>query len=272
MSAASWKAWAAFERCLPVDPTLGELPSVCEAASAGLSRLQKQLDALSDDVTGLAEARASAQRLQEAIARAGGTARSILSTLDALAGHARALFEAMDFAFLYDEGRRLFYIGHDVTADRRDAHHYDLLASEARLASFVAIAKGDVPEEHWLQLGRPLSRMDGATTLLSWSGTMFEYLMPRLLLRESPDSLMGGRARPPSADRVCRPAWSSVGHVGSGYYRFDAQRNFTSTVPSASRPGVQARTRRRRGRRALCVPARVAVRAAGGDGEPPPPG
>jgi cyclic beta-1,2-glucan synthetase len=223
------EAWATFERCLPVDPTLGELPSACETASAGLSRLEKQLDALSDDVTGLAEARASAQRLQEAIARAGGTARSILSTLDALAGHAGALFEAMDFAFLYDEARRLFYIGHDVTADRRDAHHYDLLASEARLASFVAIAKGDVPEEHWLQLGRPLSRVDGATTLLSWSGTMFEYLMPRLLLRESPDSFIGRACAAAVETQIAYAAarrgvpW---GMSESGYYRFDAQRNY----------------------------------------------
>jgi cyclic beta-1,2-glucan synthetase len=222
------EAWAAFERCLPADPTLGELPSACASASAGLSRLEKQLDVLPDDVAGLVEARAWAQRLQEAIARAGNTARSILSTLDALAGHAGALFEAMDFAFLYDEGRRLFYIGHDVTADRRDAHHYDLLASEARLASFVAIAKGDVPEEHWLQLGRPLSRVDGATTLLSWSGTMFEYLMPRLLLRESPDSLLGRACAAAVETQIAYAARRGVpwGMSESGYYRFDAQRNY----------------------------------------------
>jgi cyclic beta-1,2-glucan synthetase len=222
------EAWAAFDRCLPIDPTLSELPSACETASAGLSRLEKQLDALSDDVPGLAEARASAQRLQEAIARAGSTARGILAALDALAGHAGALFEAMDFAFLYDEGRRLFYIGHDVTADRRDAHHYDLLASEARLASFLAIAKGDVPEEHWLQLGRPLFRVDGSTTLLSWSGTMFEYLMPTLLLRESPDSLIGRACAAAVETQIAYAGRRGVpwGMSESGYYRFDAQRNY----------------------------------------------
>jgi cyclic beta-1,2-glucan synthetase len=222
------EAWAAFERCLPADPTLGELPSACARASAGLSRLEKQLDVLPDDVAGLAEARVWAQRLQEAIVRAGDTARSILATLDALGEQAGALFEAMDFAFLYDEGRRLFYIGHDVTADRRDAHHYDLLASEARLASFVAIAKGDVPEEHWLQLGRPLSRVDGATTLLSWSGTMFEYLMPRLLLRESPASLMGRACGAAVEIQIAHAARRGVpwGMSESGYYRFDAQRNY----------------------------------------------
>jgi cyclic beta-1,2-glucan synthetase len=218
----------AFERCLPVDPTLGDLPSACETASAGLSRLEKQLDALPDDVTGLVEARAWAKRLQEAIARAGDTARSMRSTLEALAEHAGALFEATDFAFLYDEGRRLFYIGHDVTADRRDAHHYDLLASEARLASFVAIAKGDVPEEHWLQLGRPLSRVDGATTLLSWSGTMFEYLMPTLLLREPADSLMGRACAAAVRGQIAYAVRRGVpwGMSESGYYRFDAHHNY----------------------------------------------
>ncbi len=222
------ETWTALERKLPVDLTLNELPSTCETASAGLSRLEKQLEGLPKDAAGLDEARAWAERLRKAIARAHETARSMLSTLDALAEHAEALFEAMDFTFLYDEGRRLFYIGHDVTADRRDAHHYDLLASEARLASFIAIAKGDVPEEHWLQLGRPFARVDGATTLLSWSGTMFEYLMPTLLLREAPDSLVGQacasavRAQIAYADRHGVP-W---GMSESGYYRLDAHRNY----------------------------------------------
>jgi cyclic beta-1,2-glucan synthetase len=222
------EAWAAFERGLPADPVLGELPSACECASAGLSQLEKQLDVVPDDVAGLAEARAWARRLQAAIALAGDTARGMLSSLDALAERGQALFEAMDFAFLYDERRRLFYIGHDVTADRRDPHHYDLLASEARLASLVAIAKGDVPEEHWLQLGRPLSRVDGATTLLSWSGTMFEYLMPRLLLREAPDSLMGRACAAAVESQIVYAARRRVpwGMSESGYYRFDAQRNY----------------------------------------------
>ncbi len=222
------ETWTALERNLPVDPTLNELPSTCETASTGLSRLETQLDGLPDNAAGLAEARAWAERLQKAIARAHETARSMLSTLDALAEHAEALFDAMDFTFLYDEGRRLFYIGHDVTADRRDAHHYDLLASEARLASFIAIAKGDVPEEHWLQLGRPLARVDGATTLLSWSGTMFEYLMPTLLLCEAPDSVMGRACAAAVQTQIAYAARRGVpwGMSESGYYRFDAQRNY----------------------------------------------
>jgi cyclic beta-1,2-glucan synthetase len=222
------ETWTAFERGLPVECTLDELGSTCETASTGLSRLAKQLDGLSSDAEGLGEAQAWTERLQKAIARAGETARSMLSTLDALADHAGALFQAMDFTFLYDEGRRLFYIGHDVTADRRDAHHYDLLASEARVASFIAIAKGDVPEEHWLQLGRPLARVVGGTTLLSWSGTMFEYLMPTLLLYEAPDSLMGQACATAVRNQIAYADRRGVpwGISESGYYRFDAQRNY----------------------------------------------
>src|SRR5215472_6176999 len=97
----------------------------------------------------------------------------------------------MDFAFLYDRPRHLFFIGYNLSAARMDEHHYDLLASEARLASFVAIAAGAVPEEHWLHLGRPIGRVAGTRALLSWSGTLFEYLMPELLLREAEATLLG---------------------------------------------------------------------------------
>jgi cyclic beta-1,2-glucan synthetase len=222
------EAWAVFEQCLPADPTLAELPSACESVSVALSQLEKRIDALPGDVAGLPEMRSWAQRLQAAVARTEEMARTTRSTLDALAARAAALVEAMDFAFLYDEGRHLFYIGHDVTADRRDPHHYDLLASEARLASFVAIAKGDVPQEHWLQLGRPLARVDGAATLLSWGGTMFEYLMPTLLLRETPDSLMGRACAAAVETQIAYAGRRGVpwGMSESEYYRVDAHHNY----------------------------------------------
>src|SRR5215472_12364166 len=101
----------------------------------------------------------------------------------------------MDFAFLYDRPRHLFFIGYNLSAARMDEHHYDLLASEARLASFVAIAAGAVPEEHWLHLGRAMGRIGGTRGLLSWSGTMFEYLMPTVLLREGEETLIGHSCR-----------------------------------------------------------------------------
>lgn len=97
----------------------------------------------------------------------------------------------MDFRWLYDRERRLFYIGHNVSTGKTDVHHYDLLASEARIASFFAIAKKDVAVEHWFHLGRPIMRSDKGLALISWNGSMFEYLMPRLLLPGDDDTLLG---------------------------------------------------------------------------------
>jgi cyclic beta-1,2-glucan synthetase len=86
------------------------------------------------------------------------------------------------FAFLFDPARNLFSIGYNVTERRRDASYYDLLASEARLCSYVAIALGQVPQDHWFSLGRLLVAVRGAPILVSWSGSMFEYLMPLLVM------------------------------------------------------------------------------------------
>ena len=119
----------------------------------------------------------------------------IAQDLLALADDAVALAWSMDFSWLYDRERRLFFIGHNVTASRIDTHHYDLLASEARLASFFAIAKGDVPVEHWFHLERPVTKAPGGLSLVSWNGSMFEYLMPRLLLRGEPETLLGESER-----------------------------------------------------------------------------
>jgi cyclic beta-1,2-glucan synthetase len=110
-----------------------------------------------------------------------------------------AFLSPMRFDFLYDRRRRIFSIGYrlaDVEGPGRfDAAFYDLLASEARLASFVAIAKGDVPQHHWFHLGRLVTNVDGRATLMSWGGTMFEYLMPQLLLRSFPGTLLDQSCR-----------------------------------------------------------------------------
>ncbi len=98
---------------------------------------------------------------------------------------------SMDFKWLFDRHRRQFHIGHNVTSGELDANHYDLLASEARIASFFAIAKHDVPLEHWFRLGRPLIRYQSQPVLRSWNGSMFEYLMPPLFLPGKRDTLLG---------------------------------------------------------------------------------
>src|SRR5207244_8149179 len=109
---------------------------------------------------------------------------SMPERLLALSGRAAALADGMNFAFLFDRQRKIFSIGYRLAdaegPGRLDPAYYDLLASEARLSSFIAVAKGDVPQSHWFHLGRLITNVDGHPTLLSWSATTFEYLMPRL--------------------------------------------------------------------------------------------
>lgn len=107
-----------------------------------------------------------------------------------LAKRARALFDAMDFAPLYDPRRNLFHIGMDLKAGKLSEGWYDLLSSEARLTAYVAIAKGDVPRKHWRRLSRALVSKDRYRGMASWSGSMFEYLMPELFLPLHRDSLL----------------------------------------------------------------------------------
>ncbi|NTU70477.1 MAG: hypothetical protein HGB10_01435 [Coriobacteriia bacterium] len=103
---------------------------------------------------------------------------------------AREMWEHTDFGMLYDPHRQLFSIGFNLNEGRLDASYYDLLASECRLASFLAIAKGDVSQEHWFRLGRSLTKVRGGRALVSWSASMFEYLMPLLVMRDWPQTLL----------------------------------------------------------------------------------
>src|SRR4030095_8646259 len=116
-----------------------------------------------------------------------------------LAARAEAIFNGMNFKALFDAKRQLFAIGYRLPdaeqPGRFDPSFYDLLASEARLASFIAIAKGDVPEMHWFHLGRSVTSVRGAPVLLSWSATLFEYLMPLLLMRSYPNTLLDESCR-----------------------------------------------------------------------------
>jgi cyclic beta-1,2-glucan synthetase len=107
-----------------------------------------------------------------------------------VAALAQRYFDDMDFGFLFDENRQLLRIGYNVDAGQADQSHYDLLASEARTAVFLAIAKGDIPRETWLRLGRKLTAYRDQVTLLAWSGTMFEYLMPQIHLRSYAGTLL----------------------------------------------------------------------------------
>ena len=132
----------------------------------------------------------SADRVREALRRSEAHARTLIDELLDLATRAEEEVRGMDFRLLYDGERKLFRIGYNATQDQVDDNHYDLLASEARLASYLAIVKGDVPDSHWTTLGRPMTQVSGSPVLLSWGGTMFEYLMPSLLMRSREGTLL----------------------------------------------------------------------------------
>ena len=113
------------------------------------------------------------------------------SDLKSLAKRAHKLAYGMDFSWLYDQSCKLFHIGYNLTSGVLDANLYDLIASEARIASYFAIAKHDVPLEHWFYLGRPIVHLEGQPAVQSWNGSMFEYLMPPLFLPGKRDTLLG---------------------------------------------------------------------------------
>ncbi|HEU5131608.1 MAG TPA: glucoamylase family protein, partial [Pyrinomonadaceae bacterium] len=129
-------------------------------------------------------------QLTKALEQSAGASADMLSRLSRLARRCDEIVEEMDLSFLFDVERKLFTIGYNVTASRADDSYYDLLASEARLASFVGIAKGDVPQQHWFRMGRALTKVDGGRALISWTGTMFEYLMPLLVMRDYQATLL----------------------------------------------------------------------------------
>ncbi len=141
--------------------------------------------------------------LRHALDEGERAADDLRASLSEMAAQVEGLALAMDFALLYDKDLRLFHIGYNASADRLDPHHYDLLASEARLSSLLAIAKGDAPVEHWFHLGRATTVVEHHRCLLSWGGSMFEYLMPRLLVRSEAGSLLAESERS-AVEAQCR--------------------------------------------------------------------
>ena len=165
--------------------------------------------------------------LRRHLSAAGRLAEQRMASLDHLARQANQ-FSQMEYDFLFDETRFLLSIGYNVAERRRDASYYDLLASEARLCSFVAIAQGQLPQESWFALGRLLTTTGGEPILLSWSGSMFEYLMPLLVMPTYQQTLL---------DQTCRAAVRRQIEYGrerdipwgvseSGYNMVDAQLNY----------------------------------------------
>lgn len=170
--------------------TLADLPGHCEALIEDL--IQHKADQPS---CGTNKDVAQNDRCIAALKQAAVTAQALMRRIERLDKVAGQLFDEMQFGFLLDPARQLLSIGYQSAEGALDPSCYDLLASEARLASFIAIAKGDIAPTHWFKLGRAVTPIDRGSALISWSGSMFEYLMPELVMREPEGSLLHQTAR-----------------------------------------------------------------------------
>jgi cyclic beta-1,2-glucan synthetase len=185
-SQGSSPEWAAIEPFFRVVPALVEAPERFEAALSELAALRKRL--VSDQVGSRILTRLDG--LVRVIKTSTAEASALVRRLSAITETSEHIFQAMDFSFLFDNSRKLFAIGYRVSDGALDPNCYDLLASEARLASFIAIAKGDVLSAHWFHLSRALTPVGRGSALISWAGSMFEYLMPALVMKSPPAGLL----------------------------------------------------------------------------------
>ena len=206
-------------------PALGEIPSLRELAgfedkwSAAITRR------LGRDATPLERERA--ETLRQNIVQGSRRAQEQISAMDGLVRQASEL-ACMEYDFLYDKTRHLLTIGYNVDERRRDTSYYDLLASEARFSSFVAIAQGQLPQESWFALGRTLTTASGDPVLFSWSGSMFEYLMPLLVMPTYENTLLDQTYKAAVERQIEYGGQRSVpwGMSESGYNTVDVHLNY----------------------------------------------
>lgn len=178
-----------------------EILQSCQRGKLSLSAIDAAIQQIRDAVSILDlpnfahQTKPLVEELLGATETAHNSSTSLESHITDTADHLHKLVSEMDFSFLYDNERNLFTIGFNAEHARRDPSYYDLLASEARLLSFLAVARGEVPQKHWFSLGRSLANTAGGKALISWSGTMFEYLMPFIVMRDFPTTILGRTGR-----------------------------------------------------------------------------
>jgi cellobiose phosphorylase len=194
MFLAPWMGLPISSRVLSDFPALGQIRTLREIANLNDELLPLINDQYQPDKT--PEEREGLDELKGVIMEGSIRAVARIAAIERLAKHCGDL-ASMEYDFLFDENRHLLAIGYNVDEGRQDASYYDLLASEARLASFVAIAQGQLPQENWFALGRLLTTAGGEPILLSWSGSMFEYLMPLLVMPTYENTLL---------DQTCKAA------------------------------------------------------------------
>ena len=206
-----------------LDQDLGQTQAQAPAAPV-FARIPTLLEVARRDGASLADA---SPALVAALDTASERAIERIRLIEALAVQTND-FARMEYGFLYDPATKLLTIGYNLSERRLDQSYYDLLASEARLGSFVAIAQGQIPQDNWFALGRQLTVAGGDPILLSWSGSMFEYLMPLLVMPNYPNTLLDQTYKAAVERQIEYGAQRSVpwGMSESGYNAFDASRNY----------------------------------------------
>ena len=164
-------------------------------------------------------------------------------------------FSDMQYGFLYDKTRHLLSVGYSVEEKRKDSSYYDLLASEARLSTFVGIAHGQLPQESWFALGRLLTTLGGEPILLSWSGSMFEYLMPLLVMPTYENTLLDQTYKAAVKRQIEYGNQRGVpwGISESCYNTVDIHLNYQYRAFGVPGLGLKTRTCRRSSYSALCI-------------------
>ena len=270
--------WHTIKTLISRIPAPSELPELCGSVVVEMAVLQEQVQEMVGEteksslaqISAPANLKANLKDLAGQIESAAGAARSLLTRLTRLAQTCETVFHEMDFSFLLDKDRELFTIGYNVGELRPDNSYYDLLASEARLASFVGIAKGDVPQEHWFRMGRQLTLVHRARALISWTGTMFEYLMPLLVMRSYAGTLLDQTYRAVVTRQI---EYGEERGVPWGNFRIRLQRARLAIELSvralwSAWPGTKTRPGPGPGGRALRNDARGGGRSSGSHGQP----
>ena len=202
-------------------------PLASAVAKLDQARTLREAGELGQSASPPMEAGDGGSEIARCLQAAGENARLRLLALEALAKQCDQL-AVMDFTFLFNPARDLFATGFNVTEHRFDLGFYDLLASEARLCSYVAIALGQVPQDHWFSMGRLLVASRGEPILVSWSGSMFEYLMPLLVMPNFEDTLLDHTCRAAVQQQIEYGKFRGVpwGISESGYNRTDVELNY----------------------------------------------
>ena len=220
-----WLALPAAPGRLGVLADSAPIPTLREMANFETTWLPAIEERVSADATHAEREWLSA--LRRHLSAASGLARERIVAIEDLALQAGTLAQ-MEYGFLYDEARHLLAIGYNVAERRQDSSYYDLLASEARLTTFVAIAQGQLPQESWFALGRLLTNNGGEQILLSWSGSMFEYLMPLLVMPTHENTLLDETCVAAVASQIAYGKQRGVawGMSECGYNAVDAALNY----------------------------------------------